>query len=106
MKNGHGPPSRIGPPKPSTAERMSCAVTALLGVLRVGCTWLKNFGNTPARPLLYHMRVATFWHARLAPSTEVIMASRVSHHAPPQTRCATTSPGTSDDVFRFARSSV
>ncbi len=34
------------------------------------------------------------------------MASKVSHHAPPQTRCATTRPGTSAEVFRFARSSV
>src|SRR5882724_11000002 len=106
MKNGHGPPSSHGPPKPSTTDRMSCAVTALVGVLRVGWTWPKDFGSTPARPMLYHMRVATFWQARLAPRTDVIMASKVSHHPPPQTRWAITSPGTSADVFRFGRSST
>ena len=101
-----GRPYSHGPPKPSTTDRISCAVTAVVGVLRVGWTWPKVAGSTPARPMLYHMRVATFWQARLAPRTDVIMASNVSHHMPPQTRCAITSPGTSADVFRFGRSSV
>src|SRR5215471_9341255 len=109
MKNAHGSPhpscfpliwaSSHGPPKPSTIDRTSCAVTAVVGVLRVGWTWPKDFGRTPTRPMLYHMRVATFWQARLAPRTDVIMASKVSHHAPPHTRCAITNPGTSADVF-------
>ena len=35
----------------------------------------------------YHMRVATFWQARLAPITDVNIASRASHHRLPQNRC-------------------
>src|SRR3954451_4284914 len=106
MKNAQGSPQPSvlpliwaishGPPMPRTSDRIHCAVTAEVGVLRVGCTWPNVAGSTPARPMLYHMRVATFWQARLAPRTEVIMASKVSHHRPPQTRCAMSSAGTED----------
>ena len=38
-----------------------------VGVFRSGCTCANADGRTPLRPMPYHMRVATFWHARLAP---------------------------------------
>src|ERR1700689_4309410 len=46
----------------------------------------------------YHMRVATFWVARLAAMTEVNMANSATDQAAPQTRWAITKAGSSADA--------
>ena len=46
----------------------------------------------------YHMRVATFWVARLAAMTEVNMANSAMDQTAPQTRWAITKAGSSADA--------
>ncbi len=99
-------PSQNTSGRPSTAEMTSWVVTARVGVLRTGCTRPNAAGSTPLRPMPYHIRVATFWQARLAPKTDVNIAIRARHHRLPQTRCAIVRAGNSADVGSLARSLV
>src|SRR5215471_11931629 len=94
----HQPPS-----SPSTADSTNCIVTAAVGVFLTGWTRPKAAGSTPLRPIPNHMRVATFWHARLAPNTDVNMAIRATNHRVPQTRCAMTNAGSSGDETSLLR---
>src|SRR5437667_3197457 len=96
-------PSHQPPSSPSTADRTSCIVTAAVGVFLTGWTRPNAAGSTPLRPIPNHMRVATFWQARLAPNTDVNMAISANHHTAPQTRCAMTSAGSSGDVGSLLR---
>src|SRR6266516_1268585 len=73
-------------------------MTATVGVLRFGSTLATTRGNTPARAIPYHMRVATFWVARLAAMTEVNMAKSAMDQTAPHTRWAITKAGSSADV--------
>src|SRR5258706_8563616 len=91
------------PTRPDTAESTNCIVTAAVGVFLPGWTRPKVAGSTPLRPIPNHMRVATFWQARLAPNTDVNMAISANHHTAPQTRCAMTSAGSSGDVGSLLR---
>src|SRR6516225_5301579 len=102
MKSLSGP-SHQPPNSPSTEDRTNCIVTAAVGVFRTGFTRPNVAGSTPLRPMPNHMRVATFWQARLAPNTDVSMASSANHHMVPQTRCAMTSAGSSADVGSLLR---
>src|SRR5215467_12656267 len=91
------------PTSPSTADSTNCIVTAAVGVFLTGWTRPKVAGRTPLRPIPNHIRVATFWQARLAPNTDVNIAIRASHHTPPHTRCAMTSAGNSGEVISLLR---
>jgi hypothetical protein len=78
-------------------------VTAAVGVFLTGWTRPNAAGSTPLRPIPNHMRVATFWQARLAPNTDVNMAISATHHSAPHTRCAMTRAGSSGEEMSLLR---
>src|ERR1700683_3526810 len=90
-------------PSTSSTDTTSCVVTASVGVFLTGSTRPNADGSTPLRPMPYHIRVATFWQAMLAPNTDVNIASSASHHTLPQTRCAITRAGNSGDEISLPR---
>src|SRR4029077_1822778 len=83
--------------RPAPSDRASWAKMALVGVLKVGWTLAKNFGNAPFRPMLYHILVLTLAVAKLTASVEDMKAMRISHQPPPHACRARARPGRSGD---------
>src|SRR5262249_4978098 len=92
-----------GSARPSASEMTVWIASATTGVLRTGSTVPTAFGSAPALPIPNHIHVATFVHARLAAITDVNIANRANGHAPPQTRWAITSAGSSSEVGSLVR---
>src|SRR5258708_31306859 len=102
-KNGVSGHRHQPPAGPRPAESTNCIVTAAVGVFLTGWTRPKAAGSPPLRPIPNHMRVATFWQARLAPNTDVNIAIRARNHSVPQTLCAMTSAGNSGEEISLLR---